>query len=85
MGTAQPPVHQTEFLKFFLEGKSESGRTFIWLVRSYRGDFLGEIKWYGKWRQYCFYPNRATIFNNGCMKDIVQFIEDEMAKRRKKT
>ena len=35
---------------------------------------LGIVKWYGPWRQYCFFPGNNTIFNKGCMDDIKDFI-----------
>jgi len=35
---------------------------------------LGVVKWYGPWRQYCFFPEPDTIFNVGCHKDIDDFI-----------
>lgn len=36
---------------------------------------LGSIKWYGPWRQYCFFPGHATIFNHTCMRTIVEVID----------
>ncbi len=36
---------------------------------------LGEIKWYGPWRQYCFFPFGETVFNMGCLTDINHFIK----------
>ena len=36
---------------------------------------LAEIKWYGAWRQYCFFPyNVDTVFNEGCLSDIVKVV-----------
>lgn len=31
---------------------------------------LGELRWHGPWRQYCFFPQGDTIFNPGCMERI---------------
>jgi len=45
-------------------------------------DILGWIKWYGPWRQYCFFPLHNTIFNNGCMLDIIDFIKKLMEERK---
>lgn len=60
----------------FAERPSASGKTKIVSVCSKRsGDLLGEIRWFGRWRQYCFYPEQATIFNRGCMHDIITYIE----------
>ena len=39
------------------------------------GATLGEIKWYGAWRQYCFFPARDTVFSAGCMTDLAAFLE----------
>lgn len=69
----------SEYLEFFLVGTSKSGKTLIFHVKSKSsGTLLGTIKWYGAWRQYCFYPEPSTIFNRGCLKDIENYIEAEM-------
>jgi len=39
------------------------------------GYSLGKIKWYGAWRQYCFFPEHSTVWNSGCLKDILDFME----------
>ncbi|MEN6360025.1 MAG: hypothetical protein ABFD59_08215 [Smithella sp.] len=38
------------------------------------GGYLGDVKWYGPWRQYCFFTAAACVFNVGCMNDINHFI-----------
>lgn len=38
------------------------------------GAHLGTIKWFGAWRQYCFFPERHTIWNTGCLEDVNKFI-----------
>jgi hypothetical protein len=45
---------------------------------------LGEIRWFGRWRKYAFYPADATIYEETCMRDIAQFIEEETKARRAK-
>ena len=42
---------------------------------------LGEIKWWGAWRQYCFFPAEDTVFNCGCMEDIQSAIKLLMLER----
>jgi hypothetical protein len=32
---------------------------------------LGDIKWYGPWRKYCFFPSNDTIFETQCLSDII--------------
>jgi hypothetical protein len=38
------------------------------------GDELGQIRWFGAWRQYCFYPSGGTIFNPTCLARITDEI-----------
>ena len=35
---------------------------------------LGTIAWFGRWRQFCFWPEPHTTFNVGCMQDIEAII-----------
>lgn len=44
---------------------------------------IGEIRWYGPWRQYCFVPFIDTIYSAGCLRDIADFIGQLMADRRR--
>jgi len=58
-------------------------KTEIWSVDSKSGGFsLGQIKWFGRWRQYCFFPARDTVFNTDCMKDISAKIKEVMARKK---
>jgi len=36
---------------------------------------LAEIEWYSQWRQYCFMPEMYTVFNDSCLKDIIEFLQ----------
>lgn len=45
------------------------------------GDKIGQIKWYGAWRQYCFFPRKNTIWSKSCMKDIMEVL-DALEKER---
>jgi hypothetical protein len=45
---------------------------------------LGIIKWNGKWRQYCFYPESERVFSIGCMQDISKFIIKLREERKNK-
>lgn len=35
---------------------------------------LGEVKWYGAWRQYCYFPTAQAVYSEGCLKDIADFM-----------
>jgi len=46
-----------------------------WAVKNNRhGSLLGQIEWCPAWKQYCFFPEHNTIFNNSCLSDIQHLI-----------
>jgi len=59
-------------------------KTTVWLVvNNSSGGLLGGIEWYSQWRQYVFMPEGETIFNNGCLKDIQDFLTELNNRQRK--
>jgi hypothetical protein len=46
-------------------------------------DVLGTIKWRSGWRRYVFYPEAGTVYDAGCLDEIVLFITDLMLARQK--
>lgn len=36
---------------------------------------LGEVEWYGAWRQYIFETSGEIILNKGCLDDISDFLD----------
>lgn len=64
-------------------GFSPSGKTQVWGVFSVnQGALLGEIRWFGRWRQYTFAPRPETTFNPDCLDTISEFIRDLMEDRK---
>lgn len=56
--------------------KDSKRKTAIYECRNNRsGDVLGWVKWYGPWRQYCFFTRNGMVFNTGCLEDIQTFIK----------
>jgi hypothetical protein len=37
---------------------------------------LGTIKFYSKWRNYGFYPEKETLFDSSCLGEIQTFINN---------
>lgn len=72
-----------KYINFELLEKREKTSIYICLSNKSR-DSLGLIKWYGPWRQYCFFPSPNTIFNRGCNTDINDFITQLMDERKSK-
>jgi hypothetical protein len=54
-------------------------KTLQWEVRPVAdaGNPLGEVRWYGRWRKYCFFAEPSTIYEQDCLRDIAQFCEEK--------
>ena len=39
------------------------------------GNPLGIVKWFGNWRQYCYFPTVQAVYSSGCLNDISDFIK----------
>ena len=73
---------ESKYLEFLYMDKTK--KTEIYGVGSKNhGILLGEIKWFGRWRQYCFFPYKNTVFNIGCLNDINAFIKELMEERKR--
>ena len=53
------------------------------ILSTHHGAKLGQIKWYGPWRQYVFESEPLTIFNRDCMLAICGFLQGFMDARKK--
>lgn len=68
----------------FAEDVSPSGKTKVVTVVSNGSQVkLGTIAWFGRWRQYAFFPEAETVWNPGCLDSIQAQIERLMAERRR--
>lgn len=45
---------------------------------------IGIIKWFGRWRKYCFFPELNTVYEEDCLRDIAEFIERVTKEHRQK-
>jgi hypothetical protein len=71
------------FVQFSYQGIPTGQKTGIWRVMAQdNGAFLGKIKWFGRWRKYCFFPSGDTVFEEVCLRDIAKFVESETRKHR---
>lgn len=70
-----------EYLRFVQTG--DTGKTKTWdIVSIHHGNVLGRVRWYGGWRQYVFYPEPQTLWNDGCLETVRRFLREQMAARR---
>jgi hypothetical protein len=66
---------KTEFQYIRMEKIRDLPKTSVWEVQNKSGEYsIGIIKWNPGWRQYCFFPDPNTVYSNGCLKDIIEFI-----------
>lgn len=72
----------TKYLRFVVQQRPADRKTDTVKIYSKSGEnVLGEIRWYGPWRQYCLYPAMETIWNTGCLADVQDVIHEMMAER----
>ena len=63
----------------------ERPKTQVWQIKSKSdGSKLGVVKWFGPWRQYCFFVMDVSVFSAGCFRDIASFLEDLNRKHKEK-
>ncbi len=76
-------MKETKYLKFYY-GKSDSGKTVVVKIVSINPavGWLGEVKWFSRWRQYAFFPYEGTVWNRECMADVTGVIDRLMEDRR---
>jgi hypothetical protein len=79
-------LFQTTNMNFILCKRAEGKKTDTWDVRP-RGDMyhtLGEIRWFGRWRCYAFFPAPDCVFEKVCLRDLADFCETATTAQRKK-
>lgn len=63
-------------------GASKTGLTKIWAVINRRTEqTCGEIRWWGGFRQYTFFPTDGFLFDTSCLRLIADRLEAVNAER----
>ena len=78
-GSVQPEnLSETARYKYIHMVKvDEKPKTSVWSVRNNTsGVHLGEVRWNGPWRQYCYFPNARAVYSSGCLEDIASFMRE---------
>lgn len=65
------------YIKFDERPHLAERKTRAWAIISIEPPhaYLGEIKWFGRWRKYVFFPGADTLFEEICLREIALFIE----------
>lgn len=74
-----------EYNPFRIDGKlNRKKTTSYWIRNKDNGCMLGEIKWYGPFRKYSFFPESEIVFEKTCLEDIARFLSDVEIDRKSK-
>lgn len=66
---------KTRFEYIHFVKTADKPKTSVWSCRNSRSDDeLGEVRWYGSWRRYCYFPTVQAVYSQGCLNDIAEFI-----------
>jgi len=71
-----PGIWVTEYINIFELPQDPNRKTKTWVVRGKYGATLGGVVWFNRWRQYAFQPNPKCVFEEDCLRDIAQFVEE---------
>ena len=73
-----------EYIAVTRAPKDPKRKTAVFEIRNRRsGDKLGDVRWYGPWRQFCFFPLTGTVWSKGCLYNIQDLIVQAMEDRRR--
>lgn len=73
------------YIRFIEIGpKTPKHKTSRWEVMSVTDNsFLGLVQWRSGWRRYVFMPAVTTVFDAACLKEVVDFLDEQMGARKK--
>jgi hypothetical protein len=82
-GASDPTAYSGTHIAFVPNGPSSTGKTFTWTVEPKDGgSTLGDVKWFSRWRKYSLYPAPRCLFEQTCLREIAEFIEDRTREQR---
>ena len=74
---------QTRYKYIRFEVIEAKRKTDVWgCYNNHSNGYLGCVKWYSRWRQYCFNPAHDTVFNDTCLDDVSHFLKQLRAGRK---
>ena len=74
-------IKETKYLRF-IDKEVNKKTKIIGVVNISHDEELGEIRWYAAWRQYCFFSSYDTVWNDDCLLQIVEVMQQLMKERK---
>lgn len=73
----KPIVYKGSYF-IIIESKQENKKTNIYYIYTDEDKevLLGKIKWYDPWRKYCFYPEDNIVWDNKCLTELVEYLNE---------
>ena len=60
----------------FEEVPNPGKKTRVILAVNRNGGYaIAKIKWFPRWRQYCFFPLDGTVYNSDCLRGITEAVD----------
>jgi len=60
----------------YFELVKDTPKTQVWdVINKASEEPLARISWYYSWRQYVISPEPQTIYNDGCLETIINFMK----------
>lgn len=84
LGKLAHNIWQSQHMNF-VRVDDATRKTECWDVRP-RADLhatLGEVKWFGRWTIYAFFPAPGCVFERHCLRAIADFCEMKTTEQRK--
>jgi hypothetical protein len=72
-------VHKSRFINIkHVEGELYEGYPVFRIYSDKGGGQLAIISWYRPWKEYVFSSQPECVFNNSCLRDVLDFIETKI-------
>ena len=72
---SDPSDWEGKYIRFSLSEDQPNKKTHIWEVTAKAGGFLGQVRWFGRWRKYSFFSAIDCVFEEVCLVDIADFLK----------
>jgi hypothetical protein len=76
-------LKETPYLLFRTPYDATKKTKTVQVINIHHNEEIGQIKWYSRWRQYCFFPHDNTIWNKECLNSVNEVIKQLMDERKK--